>query len=91
MISMMWLSNVVGEYLTKLSQPPEVAPVSLPRLIDDPVTTLEQTVMDLRIAQESKETSGSSQASWTSDVLLNDDGNHNEAPPISLINISVDS
>ena len=58
MTSMMWLSNVVGEYLTKLSQPPEVAPVSLPRLIDDPVTTLEQTVMDLRIAQEAKEASG---------------------------------
>ena len=58
MTSMMWLSNVVGEYLTKLSQPPEVAPVSLPRLIDDPVTTLEQTVMDLRIAQEAKEISG---------------------------------
>ena len=58
MTSMMWLSNVVGEYLTKLSQPPEVAPITLPRLIDDPVTTLEQTVMDLRIAQEAKETSG---------------------------------
>ena len=58
MTSMMWLSNVVGEYLTKLSQPPEVAPVSLPRLIDDPVTTLEQTMMDLRIAQEAKEVSG---------------------------------
>ena len=58
MTSMMWLSNVVGEYLTKLSQPPEVAPIVLPRLIDDPVTTLEQTVIDLRIAQEARETSG---------------------------------
>ena len=58
MTSMMWLSNVVGEYLTKLSQPPEVSPVALPRLMDDPVTTLEQTVMDLRIAQEAKEVSG---------------------------------
>ena len=58
MTSMMWLSNVVGEYLTKLSQPPEVAPITLSRLIDDPVTTLEQAVMDLRIAQEAKETSG---------------------------------
>ena len=58
MTSMMWLSNVVGEYLTKLSQPPEVAPVSLPRLIDDPVSTLEQTMVDLRIAQEARETSG---------------------------------
>ena len=58
MTSMMWLSNVVGEYLTKLSQSPEVAPITLPRLIDDPVTTLEQTVMDLRIAQEAKEVAG---------------------------------
>ena len=52
------MSNVVGEYLTKLDQQPEVAPVHLPRLIDDPVTTLEQTVVDLRIAQEAREVSG---------------------------------
>ena len=57
MTSMMWLSNVVGEYLTKLDQKPEVAPVHLPRLIDDPVSTLEQTVMDLQIAHEAKEVS----------------------------------
>ena len=58
MTSTMWMSNVVGEYLTKLDQQPEVAPVHLPRLIDDPVTTLEQTVIDLRIAQEAREVSG---------------------------------
>ena len=40
MTSMMWLSNVAGEYLS--------APAHLPRLIDDPVSTLEQTVMDLQ-------------------------------------------
>ena len=57
MASMMWLSNVVGEYLTKLDQKPEVAPVHLPRLIDDPVSTLEQTVMDLQIAHEAKDAS----------------------------------
>ena len=51
MTSMMWLSNVVGEYLTELDQKPEVAPVHLPRLMDDPVSTLEQTVMDLQVAQ----------------------------------------
>ena len=55
--SMMWLSNVVGEYLSKLDQKPEVAPVHLPRLIDDPVSTLEQAVMDLQIAHEAKEVS----------------------------------
>ena len=58
MTGMMWMSNVVGEYLTKLDQQPEVAPVHLPRLIDDPVTTLEQTVMDLQIAYEAREISG---------------------------------
>ena len=58
MIGMMWMSDVVGEYLTKLDQQPEVAPVHLPRLIDDPVATLEQTVVDLRIAQEAREISG---------------------------------
>ena len=36
MTGMMWMSNVVGESLTKLDQDPEVAPVHLPRLIDDP-------------------------------------------------------
>ena len=54
---MMWLSNVVGEYLSKLDQKPETAPVHLPRLIDDPVSTLEQIVMDLQIAHEAKEVS----------------------------------
>ena len=54
----MWLSNVVGEYLIKLDQEPEVAPIHLPRLIDDPVSTLEQTVMDLQIAHEAREVSG---------------------------------
>ena len=58
MTSMMWLSNVVGEYLNKLDQKPEVAPVHVPRLIDDPVSTLEQTVMDLQIGHEAKEVSG---------------------------------
>ena len=57
MTSMMWLSNVVGEYLNKLDQKPEVAPVRLPRLIDDPVSTLEQTVMDMQIAHEAKDVS----------------------------------
>ena len=47
-----------GESLTKLDQDPEVAPVHLPRLIDDPVSTLEQIVIDLRIAQEAREVSG---------------------------------
>ena len=56
--SMMWLSNVVGEYLTKLDQKPEVAPVHLPRLIDDPASTLEQTVMDLQVAHEAKDAAG---------------------------------
>ena len=88
--SMMWLSNVVGEYLTKLSQPPEVAPVSLPRLIDDPVTTLEQTVMDLKIAQEAKEISGAAQAHWTPDVLFYDDGYYDEAASLSFVDLSVD-
>ena len=58
MTGVMWMSNVVGEYLTKLDQPPEVAPVHPPRLIDDPVTTMEQVVMDLQIAQEAREASG---------------------------------
>ena len=58
MTGMMWLSNVVGEYLSKLDQEPEVAPIHLPRLIDDPVSTLEQTVMDLQIAYEAREISG---------------------------------
>ena len=57
MTSMMWLSNVVGEYLTKLDQKPEVAPVHLPSLIDDPLSTLEQAVMDLQIAHEAKDAS----------------------------------
>ena len=57
MTSMMWLSNVVGEYLTELDQKPEVTPVHLPRLIDDPVSTLEQTVMDLQVAHEAKDVS----------------------------------
>ena len=57
MANMMWLSNVVGEYLTKLDQKPEVAPMHLPRLIDDPVSTLEQTVMDLQVAHEAKDAS----------------------------------
>ena len=90
MTSMMWLSNVVGEYLTKLSQPPEVAPVSLPRLIDDPVSTLEQTVVDLRIAQEARETFWSSQTHWSFDVLLGNDGNNHETTPVPLVNLSVD-
>ena len=40
-----------------MDRKPEVAPVQLPRLIDEPVSTLEQTVVDLRIAQEAKDTS----------------------------------
>ena len=58
MTGMMWMANVVGECLTKLDQQPEVAPVHMPRLIDDPVTTLEHTVMDLQIAYEAREVSG---------------------------------
>ena len=58
MTGMMWLSSVVGEYLGKLDQEPEVSPIHLPRLIDDPVSTLEQTVMDLQIAYEAREISG---------------------------------
>ena len=58
MTGMMWLSNVVGEYLTKLDQESEVAPIHLPRLIDDPVSTLEQVVMDLQIAHEAREIPG---------------------------------
>ena len=54
------------------------------------VTTLEQTVMDLRIAQEAKETSGDSQAYWTSDVLFRGDGHYDEVTSISLVNLLVD-
>ena len=57
MTNMMWLSNVVGEYMTKMDRKPEIAPVRLPRLIDDPVSTMEQTVVDLRVAQEAKDVS----------------------------------
>ena len=47
MTSMMWLSNVVSEYLTKLDQKSEVAPVHLPRLITVPVIGRRQTFMKL--------------------------------------------
>ena len=47
MTGMMWMANVVGN---TSGRKPKVTPVHLPRLIDDPVTTLEQTVVDLRIA-----------------------------------------
>ena len=58
MTSMTWMASVAGEYLTKMGRKPKIAPVQLPRLIDDPVSTLEQTVVDLRVAQEAKDVSG---------------------------------
>ena len=48
MTGMMWMANVVGEYLTKMDRRPEVFPVQLPRLIDDPASMLEQAVVDLK-------------------------------------------
>ena len=45
-----WMANVMGEYMTKLGYRPGIAPVHLPRLINDPVSTLEQFVVDLRVA-----------------------------------------
>ena len=62
----------------------------LPRLIDDPVTTLEQTVMDLRLPMKQ----GSlrySQTARSSTVLCDVDGNHYEATSLPFFNISVDS
>ena len=58
MTGMMWMANVVGEYLTRMDRRPEVSPVKLPRLIDDPVSMLEQAVVDLKLAYENKEVSG---------------------------------
>ena len=40
-----------------MDRKPEIAPVRLPRLIDDPVSTMEQTAVDLRVAQEAKDVS----------------------------------
>ena len=42
----------------RMGRRPEVSPVQLPRLIDDPVSMLELAVVDLKIAYEAKEVSG---------------------------------
>ena len=91
MTGLMWMANVVGEYLTKLGHEPEVAPIHLPRLIDDPVSTLEQTVIDLRIAQEAKEISSILKQIGLVALLLNADGDYNAVASISLVDISLDS
>ena len=46
MTGMMWMANVVGEYLTRMDRRPEVSPVKLPRLIDDSVSMLWRLVAD---------------------------------------------
>ena len=58
MTGVMWMADIVGEYLTKMDRRPEVSQMQLPHLIDDPVSMLEQAVVDLKLAHEAKEVSG---------------------------------
>ena len=50
------MANVVGEFLSRLGNRPEVSPVQVPsRLVDDPISTLEQAVVDLKLAHGTKD------------------------------------
>ena len=58
MTSFMWLANVTGEF-HRVGEDVSVMPKRPPtRLVDDPLGTLEQAIVDLRLAFTAKDTSG---------------------------------
>ena len=53
---MMWMANVVGE--TNVNEEAQVSPLRIPeQVIDDPISALEQTAGDLRVAYRDKDVS----------------------------------
>ena len=59
MTGMMWMANVVGEVLARMNEKVQTTPVRAPtQLVDDPMGTLEQAVVDLKIAHGVKDLSG---------------------------------
>ena len=51
MTSFMWLANVTGEFLYRMGEDITTTPKrARPRLVDDPLGTMEQALVDLRVA-----------------------------------------
>ena len=51
MTSFMWLANVTGEFLYRMGEDITTVPKrARPRLVDDPLGTMEQALVDLRVA-----------------------------------------
>ena len=58
MTSLMWLANVTGEFLYRLGEDVTVIPGRVPpRMVDDPLGTLEEAIGDLKLAFTAKDLS----------------------------------
>ena len=56
MMGLMWMANVVGEFLARVNEGVQVNPLRAPmQIIDDPVSMLEQAAGDLRAAYRAKD------------------------------------
>ena len=58
MTGFMWMANVTGEFLYRMNEEIRISPMrALSQLVDDPVGTMEQAIVDLKIANGAKDLS----------------------------------
>ena len=85
MTAMMWMANVVGEFLDQAGEKVHIDPVNVPlTVIDDPTANLEFSMRGLQIAFKER----SAEACWSAPLLHSAVG----APSsLLIINVSMDS